>query len=100
MTKFYLDAAKELGHVAPVHYQEPFRRGYGKFDPGVSDFITDAHNAKVGGAAGWCFHNGDTRSAADGRPRRSFDLRDKRLFDALDAEELKAVEGLKQVFDR
>jgi len=97
-TKFYLDAAKELGHVAPVHYQEPFRRGYGKHEPGAGEFITDAHNAKVGGAAGWCLHNGDTRAAADGRPRRSFDLRDTRLFDALDPEERKAVDGLKQVF--
>ena len=33
------------------------------------------------GAAGWCFHNGDERAAKDGRPRRSFDLREKRLFE-------------------
>jgi CubicO group peptidase (beta-lactamase class C family) len=100
LTKFYLDAAKELGRVAPLHYQEPFRRGFGKYEPLATDFINDARNAKENGAAGWCFHNGDTRAAADGRPRRSFDLRDKRLFDALDSEERKAVEGLRQVFGK
>jgi CubicO group peptidase (beta-lactamase class C family) len=100
LTKFYLDAAKELGRVAPLHYQEPFRRGFGQYDPVASDFINDARNAKENGAAGWCFHNGDTRAAADGRPRRSFDLRDTRLFDALDAEEREAVEVLRQVFGK
>ena len=34
---------------------------------------------------------GDTRTAKDGRPRRSFDLRAKRLFEQLDDEELKAL---------
>jgi len=43
--------------------------------------------AGAGGAAGWCFHNGDERSAKDGQPRRSFDLREKRLFEQLDEEE-------------
>jgi len=100
LTKYYLDAAKELGRVAPLHYQEPFRRGFGQYEPVASDFITDARNAKENGAAGWCFHNGDNRSAADGRPRRSFDLRDRRLFDALDEEERKAVEELGKVFGR
>ena len=100
LTKFYLDAAKELGRVAPLHYQEPFRRGFGQYEPLAADFITDARNAKENGAAGWCFHNGDTRAAADGRPRRSFDLRDRRLFDALDAEERKAVEGLGKVLGK
>jgi len=100
LTKFYLDAANELGHAAPLHYQEPFRRGFGQYEPVATDFITDASNAKEHGAAGWCFHNGDTRAAADGRPRRSFDMRDTRLFDALDAEERKAVEGLRQVFGK
>lgn len=100
LTKFYLDAMQDLGHVAPLHYQEPFRRGFGKYEPLAADFVTDARNAKESGAAGWCFHNGDTRAAADGRPRRSFDLRDKRLFDALDAEERKAVEDLRQVFGK
>jgi hypothetical protein len=100
LTKFFLDAAKELGHVAPLHYQEPFRRGFGKYEPLATDFINDARNAKENGAAGWCFHNGDTRGAADGRPRRSFDLRDNRLFDALDTEERKAVEGLRQAFGK
>jgi CubicO group peptidase (beta-lactamase class C family) len=100
LTKFYLEASKELGRVAPIHYQEPFRRGFGQYEPLATDFIADARNAKESGAAGWCFHNGDTRGAADGRPRRSFDLRNTRLFDALDAEERKAVEGLGHVFGR
>ena len=50
-------------------------------------FVEDLQGALDGGAAGWCFHNGDTRQAPDGRPRRSFDLRDGRLFDQLDNEE-------------
>jgi len=100
LTKFYLDAAKEVGRVVPLHYQEPFRRGFGQYEPVAADFITDARNARENGAAGWCFHNGDTRAAADGRPRRSFDLREKRLFDALDAEERKAVAGLRQAFGK
>ena len=100
LTKFYLGASKDLGHMAPLHYQEPFRRGFGQYEPVATDFITDARNAKDNGAAGWCFHNGDTRAASDGRPSRSFDLRDRRLFDALDAEERKTIDGLKQVFGK
>jgi hypothetical protein len=89
---------KSLGRVVPVHYQEPFRRGYTDWQPKAEDFVTDALGAKAGGAAGWCFHNGAQRRAPDGKPQRSFDLREKRLFDQLDAEELKALEQLRRIF--
>src|SRR5262245_3425208 len=82
-TREYLDWMKELARVIPVHYQEPFRRGFGKWEPVAKDFIADARAAKASGAAGWCFHNGDERAEPDGQPRRSFDLREKRLFDQL-----------------
>ena len=80
----------------PVHYQEPFRRGYGERSPAAEDFLTDLRGACAGGAAGWCFHNGDQRDGPERRPRRSFDLRAQRLFDQLDAEELKVVAGARQ----
>lgn len=91
-TQEYFEQMKEIGRVVPVHYQEPFRRGYGSWQPMAQDFLTDLKNAKQGGAAGWCLHNGDTRNEKDGRPRRSFDMHESegRLFDQLDAEE-KAV---------
>jgi hypothetical protein len=47
--------------------------------------------ARRGGAAGWCLHNGQQRGAPENLPRRSFDLREKRLFEQLDAEEQKAA---------
>jgi hypothetical protein len=91
-TREYLTALDELGRVVPVHYQEPFRRGYsGDWQPSADDFLTDLAQARAGGAAGWCFHNGDQRGAKDSRPRRSFDLRDGRLFQPLDAEEQRFV---------
>lgn len=86
-TKEYLAWMKEMGRVVPVHYQEPFRRDFGKWNPRAEDFLTDLEGARRGGAAGWCFHNGDRRGAPDGRPRRSFDLRGRRLFEQLDEEE-------------
>jgi hypothetical protein len=94
-TKEYLGWGKELGREVPVHYQEPFRRGYAEWGPEAGDFAADLKGARAGGAAGWCFHNGGERSAKDGRPRRSFDLREKRLFEQLDAEEVKALRLLK-----
>jgi hypothetical protein len=94
-TKEYLAWVKELRREVPVHYQEPFRRGFGKWQPKAGDFVADLKGARVGGAAGWCFHNGDERAARDGRPRRSFDLREKRLFDQLDGEETRALALLK-----
>jgi len=91
---------KQNGRVVPVHYQEPFRRGYGTWEPKAEDFVADLRGAMAGGAAGWCFHNGAEHDAPDSRPRRSFDLREKRLFDQLDDEERKAIERLKTVVGR
>jgi hypothetical protein len=90
-----LDAA---GRVVPILYQEPFRRGYQEWEPPAEDFMRDLEGARDGGAAGWCFHNGATRSANDGRPRRSFDMRDGegRLFEQLDAEELRFLRLVEQ----
>jgi hypothetical protein len=90
-TRAVLAALARLGHPAPLHYQEPFRRGYGDWQPAAGDFLTDLRGAIAGGAAGWCFHNGSQSKASGGQPRRSFDLREKRLFDQLDSEELKFV---------
>ena len=78
------ETMKRLETVAPIHLQEPFRRGFGDWEPTVADFLADLRGAIKGGAAGWCLHNGDQRKRADGRPRRSFDLRETRLFDQLD----------------
>jgi len=81
---------KRMGKVAPIHYQEPFRRGFTEgWDPAAADFLTDLRAAIDAGAAGWCFHNGDNRRDASGRPRRSFDLRppEGRLMNQLEDEE-------------
>ena len=95
----YAAWAKELGRTVPVHYQEPFRRGYSKgWEPSADDFLTAAVGARKGGAAGWCFHSGDQRDVAEGRPRRSFDLREKRLFEQLDAVEQETVRRLHREF--
>jgi hypothetical protein len=98
-TQELLGWMKALGRVVPVHFQEPFRRGYGRWEPRAADFLADARGARESGAAGWCFHNGDTRGQPEGRPRRSFDLREKRLFDQFDKEERTALEALKSCFD-
>jgi len=93
----YLACVKDLGRAVPVHYQEPFRRGFTRgWEPTVEDFVAAALGAYRGGAAGWCFHNGDQRDAADGRPRRSFDLRDGRLFEQLDGVEKAALKAIRQ----
>ncbi|MHB8956003.1 MAG: cellulase family glycosylhydrolase [Pirellulaceae bacterium] len=86
-TRELLGWMQALGRVAPVHYQEPFRRGFSEWDPSAEDFAADLRQALAGGAAGWCLHNGDQREQPDGRPRRSFDLREARLFERLDDEE-------------
>jgi hypothetical protein len=88
-TVAYLEWMKEMSRAVPVHYQEPFRRGYGEWEPAAPDFAADLDGARAGGAAGWCFHNGSAKSRADGRPRRSFDLRpgEGGLSEQLDAEE-------------
>jgi hypothetical protein len=91
----YAAWVKEHGPAVPIHYQEPFRRGFTKgWEPSAEDFLTAALGARKGGAAGWCFHNGDQRDAPDGRPRRSFDLREKRLFEQLDGVEQETVQRL------
>jgi hypothetical protein len=93
-TQEYLHFMREFGKVVPVHYQEPFRRGFGSWQPETQDFLTDLKNARRGGAAGWCLHNGDVRKKDDGRPRRSFDMRESegRLFEQLETEEKAVIE--------
>lgn len=95
----YLAEMQELGRVVPLHYQEPFRRGFGKWNPKADDFLTDLKGAIAGGAAGWCFHNGDERDQPDGRPRRSFDLREGSLFRQLDTEEQKVIKGVRRALE-
>lgn len=90
-TEGYMSAAKELGRVVPVHYQEPLRIGWANWQPKAEDFVTDLRGARAGGAAGWCFHNGDQVGHPDGKPRRSFDLREYCLFEQLAPEETKAL---------
>ena len=96
-TRKTLSLLKEVGRIVPVHYQEPFRRGYTAWEPAAADFLTDLRGALNGGAAGWCFHNGGQRTQPDEQPRRSFDLRAKRLLDQLDEAELKVVKSVKSV---
>jgi hypothetical protein len=91
---------QEAGRVVPVHYQEPFRRGYTSWEPTAADFLTDLRGALRGGAAGWCFHNGGQRTRRDEQPRRSFDLRTKRLMEQLDEEELKVVKSAQFVLSQ
>ena len=70
-TRACLLLMKKIGRSAPVHYQEPFRRGYDGREPISAAFLTDLRGALTGGAAGWCFHNGPARGAPDNLPRRS-----------------------------
>ena len=90
-TRDCLATIKSLGRSAPVLYQEPFRRDYGRCNPSAADFLADLRGAIAGGAAGWCFHNGSGRDAGAESPRRSFDLHARRLFDQLDEEERTVV---------
>jgi hypothetical protein len=100
-TRQYLTWMRELGRVIPVHYQEPFRRDFSKgWQPQVADFATDLEGAIQGGAAGWCLHNGDNRWAPDAQPRRSFDMRQKRLFPQLDDVEQQSLKKLAGLFSR
>ena len=96
-TTNYCAVLKQTGSVVPLHYQEPFRRDYGDWQPGAEDFLTDLRGAVNGGAAGWCFHNGAARDAAGNGRRRCFDLRSQRLFEQLDAEERKFLEEVVNV---
>ena len=92
---------KEIGRIVPVHYQEPFRRGWRKnWEPEAGDFVADLFNARSGGAAGWCFHNGNQKDQANEEPRRSFDMRKKRLFDQLDKDELEAIETIVKMLNK
>jgi len=87
-----LAAMRAVGRMGPLHYQEPFRRGYGTWQPAAEEFLIDLRGAISGGAAGWCLHNGSRRGTDDGEPRRSFDLGHRRLFDQLDEEERKVTQ--------
>ena len=94
----YAAQIKRLGRVVPLHYQEPFRRGFTRgWEPTADDYLTDAAGAYRGGAAGWCLHNGDARHQPEGKPRRSFDMRQKRLFEQLDDVERTALERVYQM---
>ncbi|NUM53180.1 MAG: hypothetical protein HUU46_06025 [Candidatus Hydrogenedentes bacterium] len=96
-TRAYRAWLTEGAKAVPVHYQEPFRRDYGNWNPTADDFMTDLENAKDGGAAGWCFHNGANSLTFDKRPRRSFDMRaaEGRLFDQLDKVEKEFLSHLR-----
>lgn len=96
-TRLYRKWMDQIGRRVPIHYQEPFRRGYGDWQPSAADYWADLRGAMAGGAAGWCFHNGSQRGSPGELPRRSFDLRERRLFDQLDEEERKALAGLPAV---
>ncbi len=90
-TKLYFDRMQALGVVVPIHCDEPFRRGYTKgWNPTAEDFLLDLRSAFESGAAGWCFHNGAEQTTA-ALPRRSFDLREKRLYDQLDPVEIEVT---------
>jgi hypothetical protein len=88
-----------LGKVVPILYQEPFRRGFGEWQPAGEDFLADLRGAVAGGAAGWCLHNGHSFNAPHGRPRRSFDMRsgEGRLVDQLEDEERAVLWKMKQI---
>ncbi|NPV08321.1 MAG: hypothetical protein HPY83_10235 [Anaerolineae bacterium] len=93
-TREYRRALEELSSAAPVHYQEPFRRGFGEWQPRADDFLADLRGALAGGAAGWCLHNGHQCDRPDGRPRRSFDMSrsEGRLLQQLDEEERQVLQ--------
>ena len=93
-TREYRNWIAESGHVVPLMYDEPFRRGYAKWEPKADDFLKDLNASRESSAAGWCFHNGDTRNTRDRRPRRSFDLRTQSLFEQLDDQEKKFLDIL------
>lgn len=92
---------KAAGRPVPLHYQEPFRRGFSprQYEPPAEDFLTDLEQALGGGAAGWCLHNGDQKDRPESRPRRAFDLRQQRLFDQLDAQEREVLASLRKLVD-
>jgi hypothetical protein len=91
-TRSTLGLMQQLGVSAPIHYQEPFRRGYDNWQPAAADFLADLRGAIAADAAGWCFHNGQQRDTPGHEPRRSFDLRAHRLFDQLDPAERQFID--------
>lgn len=99
-TRACLVAMQGVGVMAPIHYQEPFRTGYGDWDPRAEDFAADLEGALAGGAAGWCLHNGENRKSPDGKPRASFDLVSGALFDQLDGETLRFLKLLPGIMSR
>jgi hypothetical protein len=96
-TKKYFEMMKGLGRTVPVHYQEPFRRGFTpeRWQPDAEDFLADLKGALEAGAAGWCLHNGDQKDKPQSKPRRSFDMRESRLFDQLDKQEMAFIRQMK-----
>jgi hypothetical protein len=92
-TKKYFELMKQLGRTVPIHYQEPFRRGFTpkRWQPNAEDFLADLKGALEADAAGWCLHNGDQKDKPQSKPRRSFDMRESRLFDQLDEQEMKFI---------
>jgi len=96
-TKKYYELMKQLGRTVPVHYQEPFRRGFTpkRWQPKAEHFLNDLKAALKADAAGWCFHNGDQKDKPESKPRRSFDMRKARLFDQLDEQEIKFIRQIK-----
>jgi len=96
-TRRCLALMKDLGRTVPIHYQEPFRRGYDPrhWEPMGSDFILDLRNARAGGAAGWCFHNGSQKDGPADKPRRSFDMREQSLFEQFDRQERDFLQSLR-----
>ena len=98
-TKKYHEMMKQLDRIVPIHYQEPFRRGFRpqKWEPKAEDFLADLKAALQAGAAGWCFHNGDQKDKPQSRPRRSFDMRKARLFEQLDKQEMRVVRQVRAV---
>ncbi|MCA9059707.1 MAG: hypothetical protein KDA85_14470 [Planctomycetaceae bacterium] len=96
-TRELLDLQQQLSIAVPVHHQEPFRRGYANWEPQTADFVTDLRGAMSGGAAGWCFHNGASRTSEDGEPRRSFDLRHKSLIEQLDDQEREFIQQVPRI---
>jgi hypothetical protein len=101
-TKKYLELMKQLDRTVPVHYQEPFRRGFTpkRWQPNAEDFLTDLKGSLEAGAAGWCLHNGDQKDKPQSKPRRSFDMRESRLFDQLDEHEMNFIRQLKTLITK
>jgi len=101
-TKKCFEMMKQLGRTVPVHYQEPFRRGFTpkRWQPNAEDFLADLKGALEAGAAGWCLHNGDQKDKPKSKPRRSFDMREARLFDQLDEHEMKFIRQLKTLITK